>query len=314
MKNHFSHPLSFFLCPALLLAGAMSLHGADTVITSNTTWNGGTHDPDQDAVLLISHGSNDPTLMLLNSASASWEGATVIGNRDGESGNLVIQSGSTVSNTGAWAELGLYDDINVERGTGYIGLNIGSTGAVSVEGTGSMWTNSGDLILGGSSLTNETTGEGELAIEDGGIVSVAGTTRIHGGGTINLEGGGMLQTHDFNPTNGTFNWTGGTLELTGTYTGNLGVAQGATLTGGSTVSGNLSNAGVLSPGNSPGITVVLGDYSHESTATLNIEIGGLMVGDERIIFQGASGAYVMVWPWNLPLLSWKDGKIVATKP
>lgn len=59
---------------AVVAAGVLHLHGQDTVITENTTW-----PPvpalNQDSVLLISHGSNNPTLILTDGASASWEGA-----------------------------------------------------------------------------------------------------------------------------------------------------------------------------------------------------------------------------------------------
>lgn len=217
-----------------------------------------------------------------------------MGSLNGESGNLVIQNGSTLSNTGSSLNLGARGNVIVFRGDGYIGLNFGSTGEVLVTGNGSTWTNSRNLVVGfhgsgkleiadGGTVSNSTayigymsnstsevlvTGEdstwtnsgelavcvlgtGKLEIADGGTVSVGGTTNMGGGGTIDVQTGGLLQTHNLNATSGTFNLNGGTLHLTGTYTGNLLVGEGATFTGGNTVTGNLTNEGILSPGSSP---------------------------------------------------------------
>lgn len=152
---------------AVLAAGALHLHGDDTVITENTTWNGGTHDPDQDAVLLISDAIENPTLTLTNGASASWEGATVVGNLDGEFGRLVIEGASTVSNTGNPFNLGPYGDETVWRGMGFIGLNAGSAGEALVTGAGSSWTSSSWLVVGYG-------GAGKLEIASGGVAFSTG--------------------------------------------------------------------------------------------------------------------------------------------
>lgn len=148
---------------ALLAASTLNLQGADTVITSDTEWDGGTHDPDNNAVLLISDPGNGPTLTLTNSASASWEGATVVGNFDGESGHLVIQSGSELDNIGSWGTLKNFGPSSVIRGSGYVGLNSGSMGEALVTGSGSTWTNSQALYVG-------SRGTGTLEIADGGAV------------------------------------------------------------------------------------------------------------------------------------------------
>ncbi|MGX5799737.1 autotransporter domain-containing protein [Bradyrhizobium sp. Arg314] len=62
-------------------------------------------------------------------------------------GELTIQSGGTVSNT-----------------IGYLGYNAASTGTATVDGAGSSWTNSGDLVVG-------YLGTGTLTIQNGGKVS-----------------------------------------------------------------------------------------------------------------------------------------------
>ncbi len=70
-----------------------------------------------------------------------------------------------------------------------IGGEAGSTGQVTVSGTGSTWTNSGDLNVANN-------GNGRLNITDGGLVSVNGTLTIdvynNGKGFINMSTGGIL--------------------------------------------------------------------------------------------------------------------------
>lgn len=66
----------------------------------------------------------------------------------------------------------------------------------------------------------------------------------------------------------------------GAADGSLTVTSGGTLSGSGTVIGTLINQGQVQPGNSPGILSVDGDYVQDSSATLALEIGGLLAGDE----------------------------------
>jgi T5SS/PEP-CTERM-associated repeat protein/autotransporter-associated beta strand protein len=91
------------------------------------------------------------------------------------SGTLNVLNGGTVNSSGPAAQ---------------VGYNLGSTGAVKVDGTSSTWTNSGDLLVG-------CYGSGSLTIANGGNVTVSGTTylaRYPGStGVINFgSGGGTL--------------------------------------------------------------------------------------------------------------------------
>src|SRR5204863_300485 len=57
-------------------------------------------------------------------------------------------------------------------------------------------------------------------------------------------------------------------------TGALDVTNGATLKGTGSFTGNVGNAGTVSPGNSPGIVTINGNYTQSSPGILNIEIAG----------------------------------------
>lgn len=235
---------------ALLAASTLNLQGADTVITSDTEWDGGTHDPDNNAVLLISDPGNGPTLTLTNSASASWEGATVVGNFDGESGHLVIQSGSELDNIGSWGTLKNFGPSSVIRGSGYVGLNSGSMGEALVTGSGSTWTNSQALYVG-------SRGTGTLEIADGGAV-------VNDWGYIGMTSGSVGEVL---VTGSGSTWTNsGDLRVGSQGTGSLTIAEGGV------VSNTWGYIGSASSG--MGEVLVTGSGSQWTNS------GGLIVGSQ----------------------------------
>ena len=110
---------------------------------------------------------------------------------------MTIQNGGEVSNT-----------------FGSIGTDSGSTGTVTVEGSGSSWTNSGDLYVGLS-------GTGTLDISAGGAVSNTSGfigTGIGSTGTVTVDGAGSSWTNS------------GSLTVGGFGTGTLTIADGGKVT------------------------------------------------------------------------------------
>jgi fibronectin-binding autotransporter adhesin len=103
-------------------------------------------------------------------------GTTAIGNSGGTPGNLTIQNGSTLTSTGQ----------------ARLGISAGSTGIVTVTGPGSQWN-----IPGGTFFIGFL-GAGTLNIQNGAkVVTGAGTVLANSAassGTINIGGGGMLET------------------------------------------------------------------------------------------------------------------------
>lgn len=157
----------------------------------------------------------------------------------GEFGNgtLNITNGGTVANV-----------------NGAIATQSTSTGIVNVNGAGSTWDNSGTLSIG--SLSG---GSATLNIENGGQVTVADTAIIYSDGVINL--------HD-----GIFD--AASIELVGT--GELSI-DGGTLIVDSFIGDLTQDGGVLSPGDSPGLMTISGDYNfHDGTVLL--EIAGVTRG------------------------------------
>ncbi|MGX1307203.1 subtilase-type serine protease [Amorphus suaedae] len=90
---------------------------------------------------------------------------------------------------------------------------------------------------------------------------------------------------------------GGTLSVNGSLTTpTLSVAQGGTLSGTGAVVSDVTVAGLLSPGNSPGTLTVTGDVTLTSTATTRIEVDGPGTGNgagnfDRILVQGTGSVF-----------------------
>ena len=174
---------------------------------------------------------------------------------------------ATVTGTGSqWNNasdlyVGLFGNgsLNVENGgvvnnaSGYLGFLPGSAGTATVTGDGSQWNCSSNLTVGGGHAT--AGGMGTLTIQDHGLVDVADKLKTWGPGTVNLDGG-TLRAGTFDPAAGTFNWTGGWLNV-------------------DHLIGDLTqDAGTLVIGNSPGTTVVEGDYTLAGSGILEVDLFG----------------------------------------
>jgi hypothetical protein len=123
------------------------------------------------------------------------------------------------------------------------------------------------------SLTNLDLSGGSLNLQAG-TVNVADTITVGGGTTLASQGA-------------TINAPGATLDLSGTFqsgagsvtVGSMNVLAGGLLKGTGTLNGDVNNsAGTVSPGLSPGILTINGNYVQGASGTLNMEIGGTIPG------------------------------------
>jgi hypothetical protein len=145
------------------------------------------------------------------------------------------------------------------------------------------------LVLG--SMTSQTTWENY----PGSMITVYGTLTIKpapflgfttkgqiivNNGVINILPGAKLD-NEFGTPAGQITLNGGTINNNGTFKPGLLINNGGVVNNTSVVSGNvnfngnLTNAGTISPGNSPGKIAVTGDYTATSTAVHNFEIQGV---------------------------------------
>ncbi|WP_445487240.1 autotransporter family protein [Rhodopseudomonas sp. RCAM05734] len=128
--------------------------------------------------------TRDAVLGLSGPVSVSV-GTTNIGNSGGTAGNLTIQNGSTLTSTGQ----------------ARIGISATGIGTGTVTGPGSLWN-----ITGGNFFVGFL-GVGTLNIQNGAKVTVGSSTTLGSGaassGTLNVSGGGTLQTQSLRGGTGT---------------------------------------------------------------------------------------------------------------
>ena len=159
----------------------------------------------------------------------------------------------------------------------FIGSANTSFGRATVDGVGSAWSNSGDLIIGED-------GAGSLTITHGGkVTSTHGFVGDDNGGTgtVTVDGtnstwelAGDLRIGDFGAATLTVRNSGKV-----STTGNVIVSALGTLKGDGTVVANaVQNGGMVSPGNSPGVLHVQGDYSQTADGKLEIQLNGTTLG------------------------------------
>ncbi len=160
-------------------------------------------------------------------------------------------------------------------------------GYFDVESGGSITIGSGDILIGtrgrsgqyaqmtvdgsGSAVTQNGSGSlqigaaggstGLLTIAGGTFTTGAGGTFIAATGALELQGG-TFNTPSLDDSHGKLSFTGGRLEVQD-FTGNL-----------------LNAGGVYAPGLSPAISSITGDYTQDVSATIEMELGGTVLGDE----------------------------------
>ena len=129
--------------------------------------------------------------------------------------------------------------------------------------------NVNDVIVGVSGEGTFDQNGGEHIVN--GVMTIA--KNDDGEGVYNLNGGVLDANHIIaTGPNSQFNFNGGILAV-------------------DTFDGNLENiGGVLSPGNSPGLTTINGDYMQTVDAILDIEIGGLIPGIEHDVLEVTGSA------------------------
>ena len=194
-----------------------------------------------------------------------------------DAGTLRVTNGGTVQVNGT---LNLANSSTVEIGTG---------AKVQAQGGRSRLLGSSDFALPdiavSSSFTFDTNGfdgtyAGTITDVIGATADVKGVVIKSGPGTLNLTGASTYS-------GGTFVEEGILLvnntDGSATGSGTVAVSPLAMLGGAGLIGGGLTNAGVVSPGNSPGALTIGGDFTQAPTGTLRIEIGGRMPDEHDLL-------------------------------
>ncbi len=156
----------------------------------------GTLNVEAGGVVSNSHGylgyySSSTGEATVTGAGSQWDSSGVFAVGNNGTGVLNVESSGVISNTS----------------DGFIGRYSHSTGEATVTGAGSQWNNSDDLWIGGNNF--RAGGTGTLNLNDSGLVTVAGTTKLWSTGTLNLDGGNLTTGSFDNSEGGTLNFHDG---------------------------------------------------------------------------------------------------------
>ncbi len=240
-------------------------------------------------------GSGTLTITHGGTVSSIFSGNGVIGNNPGSSGSVSVSGAGSnwtngnalvVGGNGGTGILHISSGGAVSSSYGIVGEIDGATGTVTIDGTGSSWTNSGgDLFIGsdgGVGMLTITNG-GQLSDANGNIGSVGASFFPDSTGTVSVDGAGSTWTNS------------GNLNIGGAGTGTLDVRNGATvaavntvvnsggtLKGTGTVNGPVNNGGTVSPGDALG-TLTVKSYTQATFGTLLIDIAGTGAGQYSVL-------------------------------
>ena len=173
-------------------------------------------------------------------------------------GTLNNNPGSTFNDAGTI--------INSDNGTLNASGTINNVGMLSnsaaMNNAGTL--NSSGTLLNFGTLLNAGT------LRNSGTVSSTGTVSVAHNGLVHNTSSGAMNLAEVD--------VAGTLENDGTVTmtgsSPLTIAAGGVLSGSGTVVGDVLNGGTLSPGDSPGIFTIVGNYTQTSTGVYLLELFG----------------------------------------
>ncbi len=256
--------------------------GAVTLSSSNrysggTGVDGGSLTVDNNGT--TTHGTLGSGLVVVNGGSSSDLGSTggaLYFKGISSAGNLTLVA---TGGTRGYAGGGIYLNDASDGGTARVvlygnadldvsGRSISSVSVGSIEGDGNVLLGANTLTVGGNNLDTLFSG----VIQDGG--SGSGT-----GGSIIKTGTGLLMLTGTSTYTGDTTVNSGALVVNGFIAGNVNLAGGV-LGGTGQIAGNLQNASLLSPGNSPGLLTVGGDYTQTSAGSLLIQLASSTAFDK----------------------------------
>ena len=283
--------------------GSVTIAGSGTYAPGTTAISGGTLNLNLDGTtgrFNFSGGTLAGSGTLTVTQAMAWSGCGGLGG----SGATTIGSGATLTVT--WG--GFY--WACPQMTGRTLNNLGTAVLTASDGH--------YVYLQGGSVINNA---GTLELQDntklfgnngGGVVNNAGLLRkVGGAGTATLDGvaldntgavqvlAGTLSLSSFTQNSGATMLNGGTLASSGSPLNFYGGA----LQGTGIVTGNVVNTGgIVSPGSSPDILRIVGNYTQGPTGTLNIELGGVVSGTQHDVLD-VTGAASLSGALNVSLIN-----------
>ena len=266
--------------PALLTQTNLSTHAAVTV-------SGG-------AILEVNNNNNIQTLTSQGTISgASTLTASQYHLNDTAVVNAKLGSGTIYSNGSVTINAAVAaETIYIQTGI----MTLGAADILNHNATVDISLNAKMLLQGGDQTILNLTGAGNVYEENNYVLHVTNggdyTGNLISVGSLLKSGAGDLTLTGENTYNAGTTVQEGTLIVNGTLISQTLVAGGGTLKGSGTIVGDVTNNGILAPGNSPGVLTIHGNYTEN--AKLQIEIGGLggagvnPNGHDQVVVSGAT--------------------------
>lgn len=260
--------------PAALGTGTVSLSGANTTLEVN--YSGANNVALNNQITGIGTFIKSGTgTVVMNAMGNSYSGGTLISaGRLGLNFSDSLGTGLVQVNTGAELAIGDITLANNVQGGGRILKT--SAGSSTLSGTN---THTGGVAIQAGTLNvtgNGSLGSGAVSISSGAALNYTNNSAttfsngLSGAGTFNKLGTGLL-TFGNNFTLGALSLQAGRTRMNVVGTTNVTVGANATMDGTGRIIGNLTNNGIVAPGNSIGTLTVQGNYTHNSGAVLEIE-------------------------------------------
>ena len=219
--------------------------------------------------------------------------------RSGVAGALSPDSHLYVFNEGSVYDLNGFSEtvagLTVDEGGQVI------NGTLTVDGEVELYSGRVSAVLAGTSGVSKT-GDGLMILE--GDQLYTGSTQVYAG-TLNLVGSTQSASEVYGgrfvvtgTAGGDVLVEGGSLIVNGVVNGGLTVENGGLVGGDGWIAGNLTSRGVVSPGNSPGILTVAGDYVQAPEGTLLLEFASPSKYDRLAVLGSAQLDGVLALRWK----------------
>lgn len=259
-----SGEIQFLAGSATTMTGAYSM--AQTRVTGGTATFSG---PTTLGALVLNSGTIAGAATQSITAQSFWQGGTMAG-----PGSTTVSPGGTLEIN---ASLGnatldgrtLINNATITYPASLNTLTLSNGGIIQNDGVFSLTGDAAIFTAGSGSITNSVTFQKTAG---------TGTSAIHPGFTN--TGSVVAQSGTINFVNGYTQTAGLTLVGPGNVASNLFQINGGTLSGNGTMTGNVSSSGTVSPGLSPGILTINGNYTQTAAGILNIDIGGTTPGTQ----------------------------------
>lgn len=251
--------------------------------------NGATVTLNQDIVIesfTQSSGTVAGSFNLTLNGNLFWTGGTMSGN-----GTTAVSGlGSTISGGGALflsrtlTNSGTFTYSKADTGAQPLQLGVGEQSGV-INNSGIFNTTAGGDFMRGN-VVSTINNSGDWNVSGAGTTSTVSQIAFNNTGTVNVQSGTLALEGGFTQTAGMVLLNGGSVSTNSTLNFVSGSLQGT-----GTVTGNVATGGTISPGFSAGRIDIAGDLSLTSSSDLVFQIGGAIPGTEHdLLTEGGSVA------------------------